>query len=179
MLAVPRFMLAPLPFLFLLFELAGIQMLWGGTGRLLHASFNGDTPALQIGGEFGLQFSQTLARTNFVGAASPVLRDRTWKKCMRGVFSSMWTIAETTSSAPTNSVRKALPPEESPGVFWRKALEKGAAIACCPHFVLFSVGKLPLYPVPVMTEPVEQRGRDGKNHARSSRASGSPCAGAH
>ena len=63
------------------------MMLFGGTGRLLHASFNGKTSALQIGGKFGLQFSQTLTRINFVGVESPVLRDRHMEKVhMRRLF---------------------------------------------------------------------------------------------
>lgn len=64
-------------------------MLLGGTGHLLHASFNGKTSALQIRGKFGLQFSQTLTRINFVGVGSPVLRDRHMEKCICDVFSSM------------------------------------------------------------------------------------------
>ena len=34
-------------------------------------------------------------------------------------------------------------------------------IVCRPHFVLFAVGKLPLYPVPVIAEFIEQCGSDG------------------
>ena len=51
-------------------------MLFCGAGRLLHAAFNGETPALQMGGKLGLQLSQTLPGIDFVGVETSVRRHR-------------------------------------------------------------------------------------------------------
>ena len=103
-------------------------MLFGGTGRLLHASFNGKTPTLQIGGKFGLQFSQTLTRINFVGVESPVLCDRHMEKVhMRPLFIHVNHCGNDILRAHKLRKKGFALLKESPGVLWRKALKKGAA----------------------------------------------------
>ena len=64
----------------LLLELTRIQMLFRRTGLLLDAALNVETPALQIEGQVSLQFFQTGAGIDAVGAESSVWRYRHMKK---------------------------------------------------------------------------------------------------
>ena len=68
------------PGFLLLLELSRIQMLFRGTGLLLHAALDIEATALQIGGQLGLQPFQTGTGINAVGAEFPVRRDRHMKK---------------------------------------------------------------------------------------------------